>query len=134
MEAAHRDLSAGLSGLLTKPRHWPGYSCSLVDEHTLAVRSTSTGTQCLVVALSEQGVQVLSMRNRSKPAGELFLMLVDENADKGGRLTRRALPLTIGVAVGLQQHHRFQGNTVAFTEYWAADPCCPRASPWRCTS
>lgn len=71
-------------GSFTQAPALPGYSCSLVDEHTLAVQvDKHQGLNALFVALSEQGVQVLSMRNRSNRLEELFLMLVDENADKG---------------------------------------------------
>ncbi|MFO7705038.1 MAG: ABC transporter ATP-binding protein [Halopseudomonas sp.] len=62
----------------------PGYICTLVDEHTLAVQvDKHQGLNALFAALSEQNVAVLSMRNRSNRLEELFLMLVDENADKG---------------------------------------------------
>tara|TARA_R110000796_G_scaffold252608_1_gene388668 strand:- start:9667 stop:10599 length:933 start_codon:yes stop_codon:yes gene_type:complete len=71
-------------GSFTQAPALPGYSCSLVDEHTLAVQvDKHQGLNALFVALSEQNVQVLSMRNRSNRLEELFLMLVDENADKG---------------------------------------------------
>jgi ABC-2 type transport system ATP-binding protein len=71
-------------GSFTQAPALPGYSCTLVDEHTLAVQvDKHQGLNALFVALSEQGVQVLSMRNRSNRLEELFLMLVDENADKG---------------------------------------------------
>ncbi|MEH6501178.1 MAG: ABC transporter ATP-binding protein [Pseudoalteromonas distincta] len=74
-------------GSFTQAPALPGYSCSLVDEHTLAVQvDKHQGLNALFVALSEQGVQVLSMRNRSNRLEELFLMLVDENADKGAAL------------------------------------------------
>lgn len=62
----------------------PGYACSLVDEHTLAVQvDKHQGLNALFAALSEQNVAVSSMRNRSNRLEELFLMLVDDNADKG---------------------------------------------------
>lgn len=61
-----------------------GYPCALVDEHTLEVQvDKDQSLNSLFAELSEQGVQVLSMRNRSNRLEELFLMLVDENADKG---------------------------------------------------
>ncbi|PCC98708.1 ABC transporter ATP-binding protein [Halopseudomonas pelagia] len=62
----------------------PGYACNLVDPHTLAVQvDKHQGLNALFAVLSEQGVQVQSMRNRSNRLEELFLMLVDENAEKG---------------------------------------------------
>lgn len=62
----------------------PGYACNLVDAHTLAVQvDKHQGLNALFAVLSEQGVQVQSMRNRSNRLEELFLMLVDENAEKG---------------------------------------------------
>lgn len=71
-------------GSFTQAPTLPGYSCTLVDEHTLAVQvDKHQGLNALFVALGEQNVQVQSMRNRSNRLEELFLMLVDENADKG---------------------------------------------------
>ncbi|WP_022963043.1 ABC transporter ATP-binding protein [Halopseudomonas pelagia] len=71
-------------GSLAQAPVLPGYLCSLVDEHTLEVQvDKHQGLNALFVALSAQNVQVLSMRNRSNRLEELFLMLVDENAEKG---------------------------------------------------
>lgn len=71
-------------GTLPEAPVLPDYPCRLVDEHTLEVQvDKHQGLNALFVALGEQGVQVLSMRNRSNRLEELFLMLVDENADKG---------------------------------------------------
>ncbi|MEH6491204.1 ABC transporter ATP-binding protein [Halopseudomonas sp.] len=62
-----------------------GYPCQLVDEHTLAVQvDKEQGMNALFAELSRQDVKVLSMRNKSNRLEELFLMLVDENADKKG--------------------------------------------------
>lgn len=60
-----------------------GYPCSLLDEHTLVVQvEKSQGLNALFDQLNEQGVHVLSMRNRSNRLEELFLALVDENTEK----------------------------------------------------
>lgn len=61
-----------------------GYPCALVDEHTLEVQvDKHQGLNALFAALGAQGIQVQSMRNKSNRLEELFLMLVDENAEKG---------------------------------------------------
>ncbi|PKM05068.1 MAG: ABC transporter [Gammaproteobacteria bacterium HGW-Gammaproteobacteria-6] len=61
-----------------------GYSCSRIDEHTLQVQvDKQQGLNNLFGALSAQHIEVLSMRNKSNRLEELFLMLVDENAEKG---------------------------------------------------
>ena len=62
-----------------------GYPCKLVDEHTLEVQvDKEQGMNALFAELSRQNVNVQSMRNKSNRLEELFLMLVDENADKKG--------------------------------------------------
>jgi len=60
------------------------YPCELIDEHTLAVQvDKEQGMNDLFAELSRLGIKVLSMRNKSNRLEELFLMLVDENAEKG---------------------------------------------------
>jgi len=62
-----------------------GYPCELVDEHTLAVQvDKEQGLNALFAELSRLDIKVQSLRNRSNRLEELFLMLVDENADKKG--------------------------------------------------
>ena len=61
-----------------------GYPCELVDDHTLEVQvDKEQGMNALFVQLAAQGINVQSMRNKSNRLEELFLSLVDSNADKG---------------------------------------------------
>ncbi|WP_193074277.1 ABC transporter ATP-binding protein [Pseudomonas sp. FME51] len=61
-----------------------GYPCTLVDDHTLEVQvDKEQGMNGLFVELAGQGIDVLSLRNKSNRLEELFLNLVDGNADKG---------------------------------------------------
>src|SRR5690606_33988904 len=62
---------------LTRAPVLPGYPCSLVDEHTLEVQvDREQGMTRLFTELAEQGVEVLSLRNKSNRLEELFLRLV----------------------------------------------------------
>lgn len=61
-----------------------GYPCQLADDHTLEVQvEKEQGMNELFTQLAEQGISVLSLRNKSNRLEELFLKLVDDNADKG---------------------------------------------------
>lgn len=61
-----------------------GYPCTLVDDHTLEVQvDREQGMNGLFTELAAQGIQVSSLRNKSNRLEELFLRLVDGNADKG---------------------------------------------------
>ncbi|MFA5679156.1 MAG: ABC transporter ATP-binding protein [Pseudomonas sp.] len=60
------------------------YPCELVDEHTLQVQvDREQGMTRLFAELATQGIEVLSLRNKSNRLEELFLRLVENNADKG---------------------------------------------------
>lgn len=61
-----------------------GYPCVLVDDHTLEVQvDREQGMNGLFTELAAQGIQVSSLRNKSNRLEELFLRLVDGNAQKG---------------------------------------------------
>ena len=63
-----------------------GFPCSLADEHTLEVQvDKAQGLNRLFAELGRHGIEVLSLRNKSNRLEELFLSLVDENAEKGAR-------------------------------------------------
>ena len=63
-----------------------GYPCLLADEHTLEVQvDKEQGLNRLFTELGRQGIEVLSLRNKSNRLEELFLSLVDENAEKGAQ-------------------------------------------------
>jgi len=57
-----------------------GYACHMLDSTTLQVDiSKQQGLNNLFKQLSEQGIEVLSMRNKSNRLEELFLRLLKEN-------------------------------------------------------
>lgn len=61
-----------------------GYPCVLVDDHTLEVQvDKERGMNALFAELVRQGIEVQSLRNKSNRLEELFLHLVEGNADKG---------------------------------------------------
>lgn len=63
-----------------------GFTTRLVDEHTLEVDvEKSEGLNPVFTQLTEQGVPVLSMRNKSNRLEELFVTLV-ENGRKAGEV------------------------------------------------
>lgn len=60
-----------------------GYPCALVDDHTLEVQvDKEQGMNGLFAELAGQGIDVLSLRNKSNRLEELFLNLVDGNSEK----------------------------------------------------
>ena len=61
-----------------------GYPCVLVDDHTLEVQiDKEQGMNALFAELERHGIEVASLRNKSNRLEELFLHLVEGNADKG---------------------------------------------------
>ncbi|MDD1782301.1 ABC transporter ATP-binding protein [Enterovibrio sp. ZSDZ35] len=59
-----------------------GVAWQQVDDHTLEVEvHKSVGLNTVFSQLSEQGIQVLSMRNKANRLEELFVTLVRENAE-----------------------------------------------------
>ena len=61
-----------------------GYPCVLVDDHTLEVQiDKEQGMNALFAELVRHGIEVASLRNKSNRLEELFLHLVEGNADKG---------------------------------------------------
>jgi ABC-2 type transport system ATP-binding protein len=64
----------------------PGFIMSLIDDHTLEIEiSKEKSINNVFHALSEQGVEVLSMRNKANRLEQLFMHLVD-----AGRESREA--------------------------------------------
>ncbi|WP_460428667.1 ABC transporter ATP-binding protein [Azotobacter armeniacus] len=62
----------------------PGYPSRLVDDHTLEVQvEKSRGMTALFSQLEQQGVEVLSLRNKTNRLEELFVSLVERNLDGG---------------------------------------------------
>jgi ABC-2 type transport system ATP-binding protein len=59
-----------------------GYPARLVDDHTLEVQvEKSRGMNTLFSQLEQQGVEVLSLRNKTNRLEELFVTLVERNLD-----------------------------------------------------
>jgi ABC-2 type transport system ATP-binding protein len=74
-----------LSQPLTSAPSLPGHRVALADDHTLEVEiSREQHLNDVFVALSNAGIQVMSMRNKSNRLEELFLDMVERgnNADK----------------------------------------------------
>lgn len=64
-----------------------GYPCALLDERSLEVQvAKNRGITGLFARLGEQGIEVLSLRNKSNRLEELFVSLVERNlqGDKAG--------------------------------------------------
>lgn len=60
-----------------------GYNANLVDERTLEVQvEKSQGMTALFKQLQQQGIEVLSLRNKTNRLEELFVSLVEKNLDK----------------------------------------------------
>ncbi|MCP8467267.1 ABC transporter ATP-binding protein [Pseudomonas sp. ZM23] len=72
-----------LQGTLAEAPKLDGYPARLVDDHTLEVQvDKSRGINGLFVQLNAQGLQVLSLRNKSNRLEELFVSLVEKNLSK----------------------------------------------------
>lgn len=79
VETFYLDLQATLSEAPTLD----GYPVRLVDDHTLEVQvDKSRGINGLFTQLNAQGVEVLSLRNKSNRLEELFVSLVEKNLSK----------------------------------------------------
>ena len=72
---------------LTAPPNLDGHHASLVDDHTLEVEiSKRQGVNDVFASLTAQGVNVLSMRNKTNRLEQLFVDLVGEGDDGEERL------------------------------------------------
>lgn len=72
-----------LQGTLAEAPKLDGYPARLVDGHTLEVQvDKAQGINGLFVQLNAQGLQVLSLRNKSNRLEELFVSLVEKNLSK----------------------------------------------------
>ena len=62
------------------------YPARLVDHHTLEVQvDKSQGITDLFRMLSAQGIEVLSLRNKTNRLEELFVSMVENNLPKGAK-------------------------------------------------
>jgi ABC-2 type transport system ATP-binding protein len=63
----------------------PGYAARLVDDHTIEVEvRREQGLNGIFASLSQQGVEVVSMRNKVNRLEELFMRLVERKDGAGG--------------------------------------------------
>ncbi len=70
---------------LQEPPVLPGHVLRLVDETTLEVEVSKEGSiNRLFADLSEQGIEVLSMRNKTNRLEQLFMRLVEDNKGASG--------------------------------------------------
>lgn len=61
-----------------------GYPLRMVDDHTLEVQvEKSQGVNALFAQLASQGIEVLSLRNKTNRLEELFVSLVEKNLAEG---------------------------------------------------
>ena len=69
-----------LKGALVAVPQLPGYPARLLDDHTLEVQvDKAAGINGLFAALNAQGIEVLSLRNKTNRLEELFVSLVEKN-------------------------------------------------------
>ncbi len=67
----------------TAAPHLAGFSCKLIDDHTLEVQvDKNVGITALFSQLAQQGIDVLSLRNKANRLEELFVSLVEKNLAK----------------------------------------------------
>ncbi len=72
-----------LKATLVQAPKLDGYPVRLVDDHTLEVQvDKAMGINGLFAQLNAQGVEVLSLRNKSNRLEELFVSLVEKNLSK----------------------------------------------------
>ncbi|GBL55745.1 ABC transporter ATP-binding protein [Pseudomonas sp. R3.Fl] len=72
-----------LKGAVAQLPQLPGYPARLLDDHTLEVQvDKAAGINGLFAALNGQGIEVLSLRNKTNRLEELFVSLVEKNLSK----------------------------------------------------
>ncbi|SDJ72737.1 MULTISPECIES: ABC transporter ATP-binding protein [Pseudomonas] len=72
-----------LKGAVAQLPQLPGYPARLLDDHTLEVQvDKAAGINGLFAALNAQGIEVLSLRNKTNRLEELFVSLVEKNLSK----------------------------------------------------
>ncbi|MCV6621944.1 MAG: ABC transporter ATP-binding protein [Cellvibrionaceae bacterium] len=61
-----------------------GYSCQLIEDHSIEIEvEKGQSLNPVFLALQEQGVEVLSMRNKANRLEELFVSMVSKNGGEG---------------------------------------------------
>ena len=112
----------------------PGYVARLVDDHTLEVEVTKEQRMNDIFArLSQQGIEVVSMRNKVNRLEELFMRLVErkDGAGGGGGLRWKRSPSRASAASASRRS--CGASTAASSASGARRSCRPR-SPRRSTS
>jgi ABC-2 type transport system ATP-binding protein len=72
-----------LKGAVAQAPQLPGYPARLLDDHTLEVQvDKAAGINGLFAQLNGQGIEVLSLRNKTNRLEELFVSLVEKNLSK----------------------------------------------------
>ncbi|ANI14364.1 MULTISPECIES: ABC transporter ATP-binding protein [Pseudomonas] len=72
-----------LKGAVAQLPQLPGYPARLLDDHTLEVQvDKAAGINGLFAQLNGQGIEVLSLRNKTNRLEELFVSLVEKNLSK----------------------------------------------------
>jgi ABC-2 type transport system ATP-binding protein len=67
------------------PPHLPGYASRMTDDHTIEVEvRKEQGLNDIFGRLSQQGIEVVSMRNKVNRLEELFMRLVERKEAAGG--------------------------------------------------
>ncbi|WP_299769752.1 ABC transporter ATP-binding protein [uncultured Pseudoteredinibacter sp.] len=69
---------------LTQPPELNGYHCQLIEDHSIEIEvEKGQSLNPVFLALQEQGVEVLSMRNKANRLEELFVSMVSKNGGEG---------------------------------------------------
>lgn len=69
---------------LTQLPELNGYSCQLIEDHSIEIEvEKGQSLNPVFLALQEQGVEVLSMRNKANRLEELFVSMVSKNGGEG---------------------------------------------------
>ncbi|UUC48443.1 ABC transporter ATP-binding protein [Pseudomonas citronellolis] len=72
-----------LKGAVAQAPQLPGYPARLLDDHTLEVQvDKAAGINGLFALLNGQGIEVLSLRNKTNRLEELFVSLVEKNLSR----------------------------------------------------
>jgi len=69
---------------LTQLPELNGYNCQLIEDHSIEIEvEKGQSLNPVFLALQEQGVEVLSMRNKANRLEELFVSMVSKNGGEG---------------------------------------------------
>ncbi len=109
-----------------------GYQSVFEDELTLAVSGTKQGVNHLFGQLSQQGIKVLSMRNKSNRLEELFLKITEIRTK--GRINMFSLYFTALKSLAVKKPtviYEFGSNTGTASDYDVLIFCDFWENDWR---